>query len=89
MHGDVVCAVTLSDRNQHIYTGGKGCVKIWDLKQSIDHHTNANGRSSPYTISKPISQFDCLVIAYDNFTMKQNIHEISVCLGSRCLHTFD
>jgi hypothetical protein len=57
LHGDVVCAVTISDLNKHIYTGGKGCVKIWDLKES----TNSNSASSPTTISKPIGQFECLV----------------------------
>lgn len=60
MHGDVVCAVTISDQNKHIYTGGKGCVKIWDLKESINNQMNTNGRSSPLTISKPIGQFECL-----------------------------
>ncbi|CAF1622157.1 unnamed protein product [Adineta ricciae] len=60
MHGDVVCAVILSDQNQHIYTGGKGCVKIWDLKRSIGHHASANGRSSLFIMNKPFSQIDCL-----------------------------
>ncbi|CAF0904271.1 unnamed protein product [Rotaria sordida] len=60
LHGDVVCAVTISDQNKHIYTGGKGCVKIWDLKESIYDNTNSNGRNSPLTISKPIGQFECL-----------------------------
>lgn len=32
-HGDVVCAVTISHQNRQIYTGGKGCVKIWDIGQ--------------------------------------------------------
>jgi hypothetical protein len=61
LHGDVVCAVTISDQNKHIYTGGKGCVKIWDLKESTINSTNSNGRSSPLTISKPVGQFECLV----------------------------
>ena len=56
IHGDVVCAVTISDMNKHIYTGGKGCVKIWDLKEST-----ANSSASPVTINKPIGQFECLV----------------------------
>lgn len=46
-HGEVVCAVTISDPTRHVYTGGKGCVKIWDISQ-------------PGTKS-PISQLDCLV----------------------------
>ncbi len=58
IHGDVVCAVTISDLNKHIYTGGKGCVKIWDLKESTKENNN-----SPLTINKPIGQFECLVIS--------------------------
>lgn len=27
-HGEVVCAVTISNQNRHVYTGGKGCVKV-------------------------------------------------------------
>lgn len=29
-HGEVVCAVTISSSTQHVYTGGKGCVKNRD-----------------------------------------------------------
>ncbi|XP_009467395.1 PREDICTED: LOW QUALITY PROTEIN: transducin-like enhancer protein 2 [Nipponia nippon] len=32
-HGEVVCAVTISSSTQHVYTGGKGCVKVWDVGQ--------------------------------------------------------
>ncbi|KAM6369072.1 transducin-like enhancer protein 2 isoform 4-T6 [Pluvialis apricaria] len=32
-HGEVVCAVTISNSTQHVYTGGKGCVKVWDVGQ--------------------------------------------------------
>ncbi|KAK7889739.1 hypothetical protein WMY93_025299 [Mugilogobius chulae] len=28
-HGEVVCAVTISTSTRHVYTGGKGCVKVW------------------------------------------------------------
>ncbi|XP_053211929.1 transducin-like enhancer protein 3-A [Panonychus citri] len=45
-HGEVVCAVTISVPTKHVYTGGKGCVKIWDISQS--------GNKSH------ISQLDCL-----------------------------
>ncbi|PKK27645.1 transducin-like enhancer of split 3 [Columba livia] len=48
-HGEVVCAVTISNPTRHVYTGGKGCVKIWDISQP--------GSKSP------ISQLDCLVWA--------------------------
>ena len=30
-HGEVVCAVTISNPTKHVFTGGKGSVKIWDL----------------------------------------------------------
>ncbi|KAM6945153.1 transducin-like enhancer protein 4 isoform 8-T8 [Lycodopsis pacificus] len=45
-HGDVVCAVTISNPTRHVYTGGKGCVKVWD----ISHPGNKT----------PVSQLDCL-----------------------------
>ncbi|XP_050313679.1 protein groucho isoform X10 [Anthonomus grandis grandis] len=45
-HGEVVCAVTISNPTKYVYTGGKGCVKVWDIGQS--------GSKSP------VSQLDCL-----------------------------
>ncbi|XP_068959748.1 transducin-like enhancer protein 1 isoform X2 [Petaurus breviceps papuanus] len=45
-HGEVVCAVTISNSTQHVYTGGKGCVKVWDVAQ-------------PGT-KTPVAQLDCL-----------------------------
>ncbi|TSK19968.1 Protein groucho-2 [Bagarius yarrelli] len=47
-HGEVVCAVTISNPTRHVYTGGKGCVKIWDISQP--------GSKSP------VSQLDCLLL---------------------------
>lgn len=32
-HGDVVCAVAVSNNARNVYTGGKGCVKVWDMFQ--------------------------------------------------------
>uniref|UniRef100_A0A1B0GIE9 Groucho/TLE N-terminal Q-rich domain-containing protein n=2 Tax=Lutzomyia longipalpis TaxID=7200 RepID=A0A1B0GIE9_LUTLO len=32
-HGEVVCAVTISNPTKYVYTGGKGCVKAWDISQ--------------------------------------------------------
>ncbi|XP_042605034.1 transducin-like enhancer protein 4 [Cyprinus carpio] len=46
-HGEVVCAVTISTSTRHVYTGGKGCVKVWDISQP--------GSKSP------MAQLDCLV----------------------------
>ncbi|XP_043189862.1 transducin-like enhancer protein 4 isoform X3 [Amphibalanus amphitrite] len=45
-HGEVVCAVTISNPTKFVYTGGKGCVKVWDIGQS-------NAKT-------PVSQLDCL-----------------------------
>ena len=45
-HGEVVCAVAISNPTQHIYTGGKGCVKVWSINQAS---------------KTPVTQLDCLV----------------------------
>ncbi|XP_021492512.1 transducin-like enhancer protein 2 isoform X3 [Meriones unguiculatus] len=45
-HGEVVCAVTISGSTQHVYTGGKGCVKVWDVGQPGS--------------KTPVAQLDCL-----------------------------
>ncbi|KAL0611310.1 Transducin-like enhancer protein 1 [Plecturocebus cupreus] len=45
-HGEAVCAVTISNHRRHVYTGGKGCVKVWDISRP--------GNKSP------VSQLDCL-----------------------------
>ncbi|NXH11238.1 TLE2 protein, partial [Bucco capensis] len=46
-HGEVVCAVTISNSTQHVYTGGKGCVKVWDVGQT--------------GTKTAVAQLDCLV----------------------------
>ncbi|XP_043247456.1 protein groucho-like isoform X4 [Amphibalanus amphitrite] len=45
-HGEVVCAVTISNPTKFVYTGGKGCVKVWDIGQP-------NAKT-------PVSQLECL-----------------------------
>lgn len=45
-HGEVVCAVTISNPTQHVYTGGKGCVKVWDISQP--------------SMKNPVRQLNCL-----------------------------
>ncbi|KAJ8274142.1 hypothetical protein COCON_G00087670 [Conger conger] len=45
-HGEVVCAVTISASTRHVYTGGKGCVKVWDISQPGS--------------KTPMAQLDCL-----------------------------
>ncbi|CDQ96569.1 unnamed protein product [Oncorhynchus mykiss] len=65
-HGEVVCAVTISNPTRHVYTGGKGCVKIWDISQP--------GSKSP------VSQLDCLVrTLYRKFFCHLNLG--AGCLG--------
>ncbi|ESN94821.1 hypothetical protein HELRODRAFT_87650, partial [Helobdella robusta] len=44
--GEVVCAIALSNPVQNVFTGGKGCVKVWDI--------NSVGKSSH------IHQLNCL-----------------------------
>ncbi|OQV23066.1 Protein groucho-2 [Hypsibius exemplaris] len=51
-HGDVVCAVTISSPTRHVYTGGKGCVKIWDIVPGNGGRLS----SSP----QAIHELDCL-----------------------------
>ena len=50
-HGEVVCAVTVSNPTRHVYTGGKGCVKVWDIGQAVNQST----------LNKPVSTLECLV----------------------------
>ena len=53
-HGEVVCAVTVSNPTRHVYTGGKGCVKVWDINQAVNQST----------INKPVSTLECLVSVF-------------------------
>ena len=55
LHGEVVCAVTLSSSTRLIYTGGRGCIKVWDM-----NIVNGIAGSNPAVKEKPLSQFDCL-----------------------------
>ena len=54
-HGEVVCAVTISNPTKYVYTGGKGCVKVWD----VAHLGNKT----------PVSQLDCLVSFWRHYTL--------------------
>ncbi|XP_046463752.1 transducin-like enhancer protein 4 isoform X2 [Daphnia pulex] len=56
-HGEVVCAVTISSPTKYVYTGGKGCVKVWDISQFFGSGGSSNS-SSKNPI--PVSQLDCL-----------------------------
>jgi WD40 repeat protein len=35
-HGDVVCVVTMAKDGKCVFTGGKGTVKVWDIRDRID-----------------------------------------------------
>lgn len=63
-HGEVVCAVTISNPTRHVYTGGKGCVKIWDISQP--------GSKSP------VSQLDCLVGRHRCFKPQRAFRSVSL-----------
>lgn len=75
-HGEVVCAVTISNPTRHVYTGGKGCVKVWD----ISHPGNKT----------PVSQLDCLVSALTYMTAMLlhiwlSVHVLHCFAHSSCL----
>jgi len=58
-HGEVVCAVTISNPTKYVYTGGKGCVKVWDISQPIS--------------KSPVSQLDCLVMLQHSHLLVLNM----------------
>lgn len=71
LHGEVVCAVTISSHCRHIYTGGKGCVKMWDINTATQQSngnsvntTSATGGSnnalSSNSVRTPVSSLECL-----------------------------
>lgn len=60
-HGEVVCAVTVSNPTKYVYTGGKGCVKVWDISQP--------GSKSP------VSQLDCLVRIINKLVDNYVVHK--------------
>lgn len=79
-HGEVVCAVTISNPTKYVYTGGKGCVKVWDISQP----NNKN----------PVSQLDCLVRLYffcKNYTLLSynNFNSSQIIIHSNEIITFD
>lgn len=67
-HGEVVCAVTISTSTRHVYTGGKGCVKVWDISQP--------GSKSP------MAQLDCLVRREGRGETGAHTQEVKVEMGT-------
>jgi len=60
-HGEVVCAVTISSPTKYVYTGGKGCVKVWDISQFFGNSGSGGSNSSSSAKNPvPVSQLDCL-----------------------------
>jgi len=59
-HGEVVCAVTISSPTKYVYTGGKGCVKVWDISQFFGSSNQSNGTMNGNKSPVPVSQLDCL-----------------------------
>lgn len=55
-HGEVVCAVALSNPTRNIYTGGKGFVKVW----SLDNSEGNNEVRAPNVIHNPVAELACL-----------------------------
>nr|CDS27001.1 groucho 2 [Hymenolepis microstoma] len=55
-HGEVVCAVMVDSPKSHVYTGGKGTVKVWDISQSS---ASAN-EGHPIVMKTPLFNLDCL-----------------------------
>ncbi|CAJ0954979.1 unnamed protein product, partial [Mesorhabditis belari] len=53
-HGDVVCAVTVARDRERVFTGGKGCVKVWSLPSS------SSSTPSSSTTRTPLHSLDCL-----------------------------
>ncbi|CAJ0578068.1 unnamed protein product, partial [Mesorhabditis spiculigera] len=53
-HGDVVCAVTVAKNKETVFTGGKGCVKVWTLPSSSE------GSSPPASPRSPVYSLGCL-----------------------------
>lgn len=68
-HGEVVCAVTISNPTRHVYTGGKGCVKVWD----ISHPGNKS----------PVSQLDCLVSEVYCYELAHGLHKVDSSLQTQ------
>lgn len=73
-HGEVVCAVTISNPTKYVYTGGKGCVKVWDI-----------GHGGGGSI-KHVSQLDCL--QRDNYIRLISMTLVSLYMFSRYVSIF-
>lgn len=57
-HGEVVCAVALSNPTKHVYTGGKGVVKIWSI--DCPSENPSKDPRAPKVLTKAIGELECL-----------------------------
>lgn len=55
-HGEVVCAVALSNPTRNVYTGGKGFVKVW----SLDNSESNNEIRAAKVMRQPLTELPCL-----------------------------
>ena len=55
LHGEVVCALAVDDPTGLVYTGGRGCVKVWEMKGM-----NGVSASGPQVKDEPFSTLECL-----------------------------
>ncbi|KAI3420325.1 hypothetical protein GPALN_003634 [Globodera pallida] len=76
-HGDVVCAVTMAQNGRHVFTGGKGAVKMWDIGERLGLVSSGaispasstaadgtNGRVGSAEPWSPVNTFQCLKDSY-------------------------
>lgn len=73
-HGEVVCAVTIGPSQKHhkqyVYTGGKGCVKIWDIAEPKNYVNQLDCLREHYIRSvKLISEGKSLVVGGEESTI--------------------
>lgn len=60
-HGDVVCATTITRDNRQVYTGGRGCVKVWNIEH-FDDETQLNNQDKT-----SVTKLKCLNDSYIRF----------------------
>uniref|UniRef100_A0A183CKE8 WD_REPEATS_REGION domain-containing protein n=1 Tax=Globodera pallida TaxID=36090 RepID=A0A183CKE8_GLOPA len=74
-HGSVVCAVTMAQNGRHVFTGGKGAVKMWDIGERLGlvaTSSTAAGGTNGGRVSmgssaepwRPVNTFQCLTGSY-------------------------
>jgi WD40 repeat protein len=62
--------VTVTRDNRQVFTGGRGCVKVWDVNRLCDPSFSpaTDDPSSPSNLHKtPVMKLDCLNDSYIRF----------------------